>query len=405
MRVDHDILIVGGGMVGATLACALAGQGWRIAVLEQRPPPPFVPDHYDLRVSAITVASQRVFTAVGAWPGMVARRACPFRRMRVWEAGAGTGLGFDSADLAEPHLGHIVENSVVQLALFERMQALPEVESLCPAEIAEIDTAQGRVTLADGRTLRARLLVAADGGNSRVREAAGIACDTFAYPQHALVATVATQLPQQDITWQCYVPGGPLAFLPLVGQRASLVWYAPEVEVKRLLALPDGAFRAAAEAAFPPELGGIAAVLERGAFPLVRRQAEAYVRPRLALVGDAAHTIHPQVGQGVNLGVLDAATLAEVLAECAHAGGDPGALRPLRRYERWRRGNNVAVVSFSEAVYHGFAHPSFPARALRNAALTAAQICSPVNRLCMSYAMGMIGDLPRLARGRSLERP
>lgn len=402
MAERFDVIVIGGGMVGGTLGCALGLAGFRVAVVDARPAPPFAPEQpFDLRVSAVSRASQHVFEALGAWSGMAAMRACPFRRMRVWDQqGAGETL-FDSSAAGEPMLGHIVENRVIQLALTARMQELEPVSHFCPVEIAALrmDVEDVGVTLADGRELRGALLVGADGANSMVRQHGGIDFDGWAYDQHALVASVATRLPQQDITWQRFTPDGPQAFLPLPGPHASLVWYQAPDEIQRLKGLADQDFQAALEAAFPGELGGIREVLARASFPLRRMHAEAYVQPRLALVGDAAHTIHPLAGQGVNLGIMDAAVLAEELACARQEGDDPGSIRWLRRYERRRRPDNLAMMTVMDGFHFGFTPKAPPLRWMRNAGMTLAGRITPVNRLLMRYAMGLAGDVPALARG------
>ncbi|MGH8657687.1 MAG: UbiH/UbiF/VisC/COQ6 family ubiquinone biosynthesis hydroxylase [Gammaproteobacteria bacterium] len=401
MRESYDVAIIGGGMVGATLACALGDTPLHVVVIENQEPASFDPSGYDLRVSAITRASQRIFQALGCWHGMVARRACAFRRMRVWDGEGGAAAEFDSADLAEPCLGHIIENSVIQLALVERVHELANVDWLCPAAPQGLDPQRMRVTLDDGRVLRTRLIVGADGARSRVRDWAGITWHCYDYHQHALVAAVNTQLPPQDITWQRHVPSGPQAFLPLQGRRASLVWYHTPEEVQRLCSLDEQALAGALEAGYPADLGGIDSVIARGSFPTLRGYAERYVQPGLALVGDAAHVIHPHIGQGVNLGLLDAAALAEVIAGATCKGKDIGALATLRPYERWRRASNFVLMGFSEAVFHAFAHRALPLRAVRAVALSFADRFGPLNQFCMRYAMGLIGDLPRIAQGIS----
>jgi len=396
---SYDIAIIGGGMVGATLACALGDTPLHVGVIENQEPAPFDPSDYDLRVSAITHGSQRIFQALGGWRGMVARRACAFRRMRVWDGESGAAAKFDSAEIAEPCLGHIIENSVVQLALVERLREIANVDWLCPAAPQGLDTRRMRVTLADGRVLRTRLIVGADGARSRVRDWAGIAWHCYDYHQHALVAAVNTHLPPQDITWQRHMPNGPQAFLPLQGRRASLVWYHTPEEVQRLCSLDERALAGALEAGYPARLGGIDSVIARSSFPTLRGYAERYVQRGLALVGDAAHVIHPHIGQGVNLGLLDAAALAEVVLEAARRGKDIGALATLRPYERWRRASNFVLMGFSEAIFHAFASRALPLRAVRAAALAFADRFGPLNQFCMRYAMGLTGDLPRLAQG------
>ena len=403
--VDYDVLIVGGGMVGSMLAAALAsGSSLRVAVLEHQEPEPFVPGTqppYDVRVSALSIATQRMLENVGAWQGILDRRACPFRQMRVWDGEADGSTHFRASDIGAPELGHIVENRVLQLALLDTIKAADSVDYLCPASLVAYHHDGNRVIceLSDGRaSVSARLLVGADGARSTVRELAGIELERSSYPHHALVATVETQLAQQDITWQRFQPTGPEAMLPLCGNRASLVWYHDEEHVKQLKAMNDEDFIEALQSAFPAELGGIEKVLERGSFPIVKAHAHHYVAERVALVGDAAHTVHPLAGQGVNLGMLDAAALAEVILGSAASLQDPGQRRLLRRYERWRRGENTMMISILDGFYHAFKPQPGGVRSLRSAALNVADRAGPLKSLVMRYAMGTAGDLPALAR-------
>ena len=403
--VDYDVVIVGGGMVGSMLAAALAdGSSLKIAVLEHQEPAPFVPGtepDYDVRVSALSIATQRMLENVGAWQGIIDRRACPFREMRVWDGEADGSTHFKAGDIGAPELGHIVENRVLQLALLNTIKAADTIDYLCPASLVSYRQGDKRVIceLSDGRAaISARLLVGADGARSTVREQAGIEFERSSYPHHALVATVETQLDQQDITWQRFQPTGPEAMLPLCGHRASLVWYHDEEHVKQLRALSDEEFIEALSAAFPIELGGINKVLERGSFPIVKAHAQHYVAERVALVGDAAHTVHPLAGQGVNLGMLDAAALAEVLLDGIKGRQDPGQRRLLRRYERWRRGENAMMISVLDGFYHAFKPQPAGVRRLRSAALDVADKAGPLKSMVMRHAMGTAGDLPALAR-------
>ena len=399
-----------GGMLAAALAhslnpsstCPSADAVLKIAVLEPRAPAPFdSASTHDLRVSALSLASERMLRAVGAWDGITRRRCCAFSRMQVWDGEKGGETSFYSGDLGHTHLGHIVENRVLQLALAERLEDFPNVDWLCPASLDSLATSPEHVTvtLDDSRQLTARLLVGADGANSRVRRLCNIESKKFTYPQHALVASIATTLPQQSVTWQRFLPTGPQAFLPLSGNNASMVWYHNEDEIARLMALPDKACLEAMEDAFPSELGGIATLYGRGSFPLASSHAQHYVQERVALTGDAAHTVHPLAGQGVNLGLLDAAVLAEAVRQASRAHRDIGRLTTLRRYERWRRGENQLMISALDAFYHAFKPQPAALQQLRSLAMNVADRVSPVKNLVTAHAMGIGGDLPLLAKG------
>ncbi len=402
---DYDVLIVGGGMVGSMLAAALATLGtMKVALLEYQEPEPFMPGTapaHDIRVSALSIATQRMLEKVGAWQGILDRRACPYRQMLVWDGESGGRTHFVASDIGAPELGHIVENRVLQLALLDVIKASETVDYRCPASLVsyQCDAGHIRCELSEGQgSITTRLLVGADGARSTVRDLAGIDMDRSPYPHHALVATVETELPQQDITWQRFQPTGPEAMLPLSGHHASMVWYHTAEEVQRLKALSDEEFIQTLQSAFPPELGGIRTVLERNSFPIVKAHANHYIAERVALIGDAAHTVHPLAGQGVNLGMLDAAALAQVLSEAVDAGRDLGSRRVLRRYERWRRGENALMISILDGFYHAFKPQPSMVRHVRSTALNVADRAGPLKSLVMRYAMGTAGDLPSLAR-------
>ena len=404
-NADYDLVIAGGGMVGSTLACALSDADLKIALLESAPLEHIRPGaESDLRVSAVNRASQRIFAAVGAWSGMTAWRVSPFRNMRVWDAGGFGQIHFDSATLGEPLLGWIIENRVIQYALLERVRQLPAVELLCPAalETAWPEDAGGwRVRLTDGREFTTRLLVGADGAQSKVRELAEIDTRGWSYHQKALVANVRTAEPHQETAWQRFLPTGPLAFLPLHDGRCSIVWSTTPEQADQLLALDEYNFAQALTEAFERRLGEIVQVGPRGAFPLRLQHARAYVKPGLALIGDAAHVVHPLAGQGVNLGLLDAATLAEVLLDGLAAGHEVGALRVLRRYERWRKSDNLPMLGIMDGFKRLFGNSLPPVRLLRNLGLNLTDAAGPLKNAMARRAMGLEGDLPKLARAAS----
>lgn len=403
MNEHYDVAIVGGGMVGATLGCCLGDSGLRVAVIEDALPPAFEADQpHDLRVSALSIASASIVKTVNAWKGVASRRCCPFRRMRVWEDRG--DVEFRSEDINEPLLGYIVENRILQLALLDRLVEFANVDLLCPAQTVGIDygAQQSTIRLRDGRVLTSRLLVAADGGYSRVRQAAGMGVSAWDYEQHALVLTVETGYGQQDITWQRFVPTGPLAFLPLTGPHASLVWYHTPDEVKRLKSLSDEDLMQALLAAFPAALGDVTRIISRGSFPLKRQHALHYTKEGVALIGDAAHMIHPLAGQGVNIGLLDAAALAQVLVAAHRKGQDLGASRVLKDYERMRRQNNLIMMTTMDLFYRVFGNIHLPVKLMRNLGLGLAERITPAKRLAMRYAMGLGGELPRLAKGEAI---
>jgi 2-octaprenylphenol hydroxylase len=400
MTKDYDILVVGGGMVGAGLACALGDSTLRVAVIESRQLPVVPEDGYDLRVSAITLASRAIFENVGAWAGMQRRRVSPLREMHIRDAQGSGAIHFDAAELGEPELGYIIENSVINSALLERMAGFDNVDLLCPAQIADLhmDATHVTATLKDGNVLRASLLVGADGARSAVRDWAGIATRGWDYDQTAIVATVRTARPHGDAAWQVFLPTGPLAFLPLRDDLSSIVWSCDTARADQLLQLDTTAFVSELGQAFGDALGNIESISRRAGYPLSLAHADHYARERLVLVGDAAHRVHPLAGQGVNLGLLDAATLAGVVLEAARSRRDIGALAVLRRYERWRKGNNIAMLAVTDAFKRGFGSGFAPLVQLRNAGLGFTDGIAPLKRMIMRQAVGLDGDLPELAR-------
>lgn len=404
MPENFDVIIVGGGMVGAAVACSLGGSAMRVAVIENAPPEPFSPDQpHDLRVSALSIASQKILETVGAWQGIENRRLCPFRRMRVWEAAGDTE--FCSDDIKYPQLGYIVENRVIQLALLERLADFDNISLISPVVINKIRYSVGKPTeigLDDGRELSAKLLVAADGGQSRVRQAVGLGVTSWDYQQHALVIYIETEYGQQDITWQRFVPSGPQAFLSLPGHYGSIVWYQSPDEVSRLKALSPEALKVELMAAFPAELGQVKQVLATASFPLKRQHAQAYVKPGVALVGDAAHMINPLAGQGVNIGLLDAAALGEVLVDALKQGLDPSELKVLKQYEKMRRNENLKMMTVMDVFYQVFSNEILPLKIVRNLGLGLAERVLPAKNKMMRMAMGLDGKLPKLAKGEPI---
>lgn len=402
IKIDYDLIIVGGGMVGSALACALGETDLRIALLEGKPLEHICPDlKPDLRVSAINRASQRIFAAVGAWDSMTAWRVSPFRDMQVWDAMGSGHIHFDSAAIGEPLLGWIIENRVIQYALLERVQQLPAVDLFCPMALDAAEPLDGkgwRVRLNDGCEYATRLLVGADGAQSKVRQLAGVNTRGWSYDQKAVVSNVRTAESHQETAWQRFLPAGPLAFLPLHDGGCSIVWSMLPEQADALLALDDSAFAQALTEAFDRRLGAITDVGPREAFPLRLQHTHDYVKPGLALIGDAAHVVHPLAGQGVNLGLLDAATLAEVILNALAAGQEIGAFKTLRRYERWRKGDNLLMLGVMDGFKRLFSNSLPPVRLLRTLGLHLTDAASPLKNLIARRAMGLEGDLPRLAR-------
>ena len=401
-----DLIIVGAGMVGSTLALALQARGLEILLLDGGPlsvkpfdnGAPFEP-----RVSALSIASQRVLERLGVWQGIVARRSSPYGEMRVWD-GSGTGqIHFSAASVHAETLGHIVENRVVQDALLERLHDSP-VGLLAGARLEQLRRSgdDWLLSLSDGRQLRAPLLIAADGANSAVRRLAGCATREWDYLHHAIVTSVRCSEPHQATAWQRFTDDGPLAFLPLVSAPdehwCSIVWSAVPAEAERLMALDDQAFCGELGKAFEQRLGSVLHADRRLCIPLRQRHAKRYVEEGLALIGDAAHSIHPLAGQGVNLGFLDAAVLAEVLLHALARGERLADVRVLSRYERRRMPHNLAMMAAMEGFERLFQADPLPLRWLRNAGLNWVDELPEAKALFVRQALGLSGDLPELAR-------
>lgn len=406
MNNQYDVLIAGGGMVGNTLACALGGSSLKVAVIEPRVAPSPA-DESDLRVSAITLAAQAVFESVGAWAGMRTRRVSPVEVMQVWE-GEGVlnnearpaALGFDSADIGEACLAWIIENRVIVAALAERLQQFTNVSQL-PAQVSTLHVEEEKVSvrLADGQTLSARLLVGADGAESCVRREAGLEWSRHDLAQSAIVATVHTEVPHAATAWQNFLTTGPLAFLPLQEPRSvSIVWSAESARANALMVLDDEAFNAELQTAFGDRLGRVRLSSRRAIIPLALGFARDYTAHRIALIGDAAHTVHPLAGQGVNLGILDAAALAEVLLAAAGRKRDLGAPALLRRYERARKGADVSMQAVTGGFRYLFGSRLPGLRTLRAAGLRITERLPPLKDYFMRRASGLQGELPRLAQ-------
>lgn len=343
----YDVIIVGGGIVGLTLA-ALLSPLLHIAIIEsQQPIIKKTKEQYDLRVSAINLASEEVLTTVGAWELMQQIRISPFRGMQVWDAVGKGEIDFNCFDIAASHLGHIIENSLLQNTLLQVLQQR-EVDIIAPAQPQQlmIDEDTATLMLADGRALIAKLIIGADGANSWLREQCNIELHTRPYHHVALVTTVLTALPHQEIARQAFLADGILAFLPLLhANQCSIVWSTTAEKAHKLTALNEAEFNREINHAFGNRLGEIKKTDQNAIFNLTMRHAKHYVQARVALVGDAIHTIHPLAGQGLNLGLADAASLAAIINKTAEKHRDIGHLSTLRQYERARKGQNLLMLN------------------------------------------------------------
>ncbi len=387
---NADITVIGGGMVGAAAACRLAQAGLDVVVVEAQAPLPFAPEQaMDLRVSAISPASVALLQACGAWTSVLAMRACPYRWLETWEL-EGMATRFAAAQLGVSELGFIVENRILQLALWQQLRALPNVTLRVGVQLAGLSQhADGTlITLSDGSQLASRLVLGADGAQSRTRELAQIGVTSWDYRQACLLINVDIAGGQQDITWQQFTSRGPRAFLPLAGSHGSLVWYDTPERVRELQGLPLPQLAVQVRQHFPARLPEFV-VTAAGSFALTRRHAQRYVSGRVVLLGDAAHTIHPLAGQGVNLGFRDVSELCQRI-EAALQAGEPWDASPLLRdYERRRRRDNLLMQTAMDGFYLAFSNDLPPLRLVRNLGLLLAEHGGPLKRLALRYALGL----------------
>lgn len=404
--MNAEVIIVGAGMVGSALAAALKHSGLDVLLLDggELQPAAFTPaDAFEPRVSALSAASQNVLVNLGAWDGIIARRASPYRHMQVWD-GSGTGqIHFSATSVQAEVLGHIVENRIVQDALLEQLQD-GSVRLLPNARLSMLRRSGNDwlLTLEDGSKLRAPLLIGADGANSSVRKLAGCATREWDYRHHAVVTSVRTELPHQLTCWQRFTDEGPLAFLPLQhtdGENwCSIVWSLPPERTKAVLQLDDDNFNHELTAALEGRLGQVLHSDRRFAVPLRQRHAKRYVEPGLALLGDAAHVIHPLAGQGVNLGFLDVAELAQVLLKALQRGEELASLQVLSRYERRRMPHNLSMMAAMQGFQELFQADALPLRWLRNVGLRQVDSMHEAKALFVRQALGLGIDLPPLAQ-------
>jgi len=429
---SFDVAIVGGGMVGLALACALADSELTIAVIEPKTPELSLPCAHDMRVSALSQSSQNILSRLNVWPSIVARRHQPYQAMEVWDKDSFGKISFNAAQLRCESLGTIVENSVIQAALWQRAEQITNITLYHPYQCQNIafGDKEAWLTLANdaggSESLTAKLVVGADGANSWLRTKADIPLTSWDYGHHALVATIETDLAHQQTARQVFLPDGPLAFLPLANPQqqvslergqspergqslernsgsseqnlSSIVWSLSPELAQELAQCDELEFNRRLTTAFDNRLGYCQLKSARAIFPLKMRYARSFAKQRIALVGDAAHTIHPLAGLGVNLGLLDGAALAQIVIENHGAGKDIGELANLRGYERWRKADATQMIATMEGLKRLFSGSHPVKKLVRDLALVAVDNIDPVKDIFIRHAMGLTDNLPELAK-------
>ena len=404
MSDDVELLIAGGGLTGLLLGVACASAGLAVAVVDRQEPAATLGERFDGRSSAIAYGSRKVLDGLELWPGLAAD-AEPILEIRVADDNSPLFLHYDHRDLGtDAPLGYIIENQVLRRVLIEGVRSLPNLVLLAPFEVRSVLTSPhaAAAALSDGRQVRARLVVAADGWNSPLRRAAGIRAVELRYRQTGIVTTVRHERPHRGVAVEHFLPAGPFAILPMTGLRSSIVWTERAEFAPRLMKLSDAAFAEELAARFGDFLGTVEPVGPRWAYPLALLLAERYVTPRLALVGEAAHVIHPIAGQGLNLGIRDVAALSELVIDARRLGLDIGDDAVLHRYQQWRRFDALALAAVTDGLNRLFSNSLPPVRLARDVGLAAVNRLPSVKRLLMRDAMGLLGDVPRLVRGEPL---
>ncbi|NKB20075.1 MAG: 2-octaprenyl-6-methoxyphenyl hydroxylase [Alphaproteobacteria bacterium] len=400
---DFDVLIIGGGMAGLILATALGSAGVSAAVIEPLPPHKMLDTGFDGRTTAIAAGSRNALASIGAWAGM-SGNAENILEIRVSDGHSPLFLHYDHVELDNGPLGYIVENREIRSVLLDRLAALPTVKLFFGQRVESLDR-DGHFAsahLSSGVTLKARLAIATDGRRSPTRTAAGINVKQWRYPQTGIVCTVKHQHPHRGVAQEHFLPAGPFAILPMTEQRSSIVWTEKAELAPAFLNLPAAEFADELRRRFGDYLGELEIVGPVFSYPLGLLYAEHYIAPRLALAGDAAHAIHPIAGQGLNIGIRDAAALAEIVVDALRLGLDPGSINVLEDYEKWRRFDNTMMIAATDGLNRLFSNNVAPVKLARDVGLLMVNRTPTLKRLFMRHAMGVLGDLPRLIRGEPI---
>ena len=403
---DYDVLIAGGGLVGASLACALGHQPIRIGMIDAFPFGSTAQSSYDDRSVALAYGARRIFEGVGLWPALAAV-ATPIKKIHISDRGHFGVTRLDASTTGHEALGYVIENRQLGEVFSATIPTLANVDLICPAQLLgiTITATDVQARIRQGETLRmvtARLIVGADGGQSIVRKFAGIGSTSWDYGQSAVIANITPAVPHHHIAYERFTSDGPLALLPMSGNRCSLVWTLRKEQVSAVLELDDKAFLSRLQHCFGYRLGRFSKAGRRHAYALTLVCAREHVRSRVALIGNAAHTLHPVAGQGFNLGLRDVAVLAEILARAVARGADPGDVSVLRKYQDWRHRDQLSVTAFTDGVARIFSTAFAPLVMARDFGLVAMDIVPPLKRGLLRRTMGLAGTLPRLSRGMAL---
>jgi len=410
--IDFDLIIIGGGMVGASLACALGNSQLKIAVIEATPFESTSQPSFDARTLALAYGSRRIFDSLGLWDAIAERGVTSIRRIHVSDRGHAGSSHLDSQSEGVEALGYVAETRLLGQVLHDSMRSFSNVQFICPAQVTQVQLEATRASVeitehTGSRCLTGRLLVAADGGNSQTRQLLGIKTFRMGYDQHAVIANVAIDRPHQGVAYERFTASGPMALLPSRDTDGTenvfaLVWTVKSAERDEVLRLDDAAFLAQLQQRIGERAGRFVKVGERAVYPLGWMQSREHVRQRLAIIGNAAHTLHPVAGQGFNLGLRDVAVLAQVVLDGVKRGQDPGELQLLREYAKWRRRDQLETALFTDGLVRTFSSAFPPLALARNIGLTLVDILPPVKHALARHAMGLGGKLPRLARGLRL---
>ncbi len=393
-----DVIIIGGGMVGLSLAIALAQSQVRVAVIEKDDLKSQLMPAFDGRVSAISLGSERVLQAIGVW-NLMREQAEPILDIRVADGDSRAHVHYNYRDAGNSPMGNMVENRHIRAALLKRAEAVTDyLTLLAPAKVDQIvrDSHSVEVSLEGGDVWRAPLLVAADGKRSKIRADAGITVIETSYKQAALVCTIEHELPHEGLALERFLPAGPFAALPMQNNRSALVWTEPEDSAPAMLALPDEEFHAQIRERLGDYLGNFKTTGKRFSYPLHLILATRYIDTRLALIGDAAHAIHPIAGQGVNVGFRDVAVLTELIADALRLGLDIGSQNLLEHYQRWRRFDSMSMGAITDIINRLFSNDISVVRIARRTGLALVNSAPPLKRFFMWHAMGLLGDLPKM---------